>query len=46
MSTRAMLFRGGPGWCERLVLTVVGLGVLAVLGLLVFIAVKVGQNTK
>ncbi len=44
MVTLAYVFR--VGWGELLVLTVIGGGVLALMGLVVFIAVKVGQNSK
>jgi hypothetical protein len=44
MSTLAMVI-GGFGVFELLILAVVGIGMMAVLGLLVFISVKLAQKS-
>jgi hypothetical protein len=45
MTSLAMLF-GGIGWLELLALTLLGLGAFAVLGLVIFFAVKLGSRSK
>jgi len=46
MSTSGFFIGRGIGWGELRVLAILGVGVLGVLGLVVFIAVKEGQNSK